>query len=465
MGFHTSSRCVIISMTISTFILAAIFSCIALSHASPEYALTIVEDVGDDSNLEAVVENEEMQDPEDQEIFYPTREWQVVKPGQAVPAGLHIRLNLQTGSNEAKLLEEDNGRNHHKQVHKSTSVSDRYTAEELKEALAKFKEGNENVNPTEETDYKQEIKRRFKPIGELKKEFEQMNIKVETDFEIMTKIINRFNTSLSTVAEKVNALYDLEYYVHQVDNAQNLLKLGGLQLLINHLNSTEPLLVEHSAFVIGSALASNPKVQVEAYEAGALQKLLMVLAAEKPVSVKKKTLYALSSMLRQFPYAQQQFMKLGGLQILKDFFRGKNAESLYVRVVTLLYDLVMEKMLLYKDNNTQQIQEKQEQYKKIQLLEAIIEQGWCPIISDLLRLPENDAREKVLKSISLLMPSCRAEFQKDLNLQTILDSLRKEYEDLDADEKKSGEQDGYFNELLNLTNSVITNLNESLNGK
>jgi hypothetical protein len=34
--------------------------------------------------------------------------------------------------------------------------------------------------------------------------------------------------------------------------------------------------------------ASNPKVQVEAIEGGALQKLLVILATEQPLTVKKK---------------------------------------------------------------------------------------------------------------------------------------------------------------------------------
>lgn len=33
---------------------------------------------------------------------------------------------------------------------------------------------------------------------------------------------------------------------------------------------------------------SNPKVQVEAIEGGALQKLLVILATEQPLTVKKK---------------------------------------------------------------------------------------------------------------------------------------------------------------------------------
>ncbi|KAK2180926.1 hypothetical protein NP493_420g05010 [Ridgeia piscesae] len=33
------------------------------------------------------------------------RQWQTVRQGQAIPPGLHVRLNLETGQREAKLLE------------------------------------------------------------------------------------------------------------------------------------------------------------------------------------------------------------------------------------------------------------------------------------------------------------------------------------------------------------------------
>ncbi|EPY84444.1 hypothetical protein CB1_000475036 [Camelus ferus] len=87
----------------------------------------------------------------------------------------------------------------------------------------------------------------------------------------------------------------------------------------------------------------NPKVQVEAIEGGALQKLLVILATEQPLTAKKKVLFALCSLLRHFPYAQQQFLKLGGLHVLRSLVQEKGMEVLAVRVVTLLYDLVTEK--------------------------------------------------------------------------------------------------------------------------
>lgn len=57
-----------------------------------------------------------------------------------------------------------------------------------------------------------------------------------------------------------------------------------------------------------------------------------------------QVLFALCSLLRHFPYAQQQFLKLGGLQVLRSLVQEKGTEVLAVRVVTLLYDLVTEKV-------------------------------------------------------------------------------------------------------------------------
>ncbi|XP_029439563.1 nucleotide exchange factor SIL1 isoform X2 [Rhinatrema bivittatum] len=390
-------------------LLSAFLFCSCLSEQTPEFALTEVKEkkMHETENEEVTVEDE--LDPEDQEAFYPTREWQTVKPGQAVPAGLHMRLNLQTGKNEARIPDPENEKNGMKYKKKDKRLgkvnvdSNLYTPQELKKALAKFKEGV--TESTEEEKAKLEgIKQKFRPIDELKKEFEELNMQIETDFEIMTKLISKFNSSNSSLDEKAAALNDLEYYVHQVDNAQNMLCVGGLQLVINELNGTEAVLKELSAFVLGSALSSNPKVQVEAIEGGALQKLLMILGTEQPLSLKKKAL-------------------------LHDF-----------------------------EGNSEQMKEKIEQYEQINLVPVIMEQGWCTIISDLLGMPEHDTREKVLKTVHLLMASCRDQYREDQKLNSTLNILRREYEELVSEEQKSGENDSYFRELLINVNEILQNL-------
>ena len=40
--------------------------------------------------------------------FVATNEWQEIQEGQKVPAGLHYRMNLETGKKEAKILEKEN---------------------------------------------------------------------------------------------------------------------------------------------------------------------------------------------------------------------------------------------------------------------------------------------------------------------------------------------------------------------
>ncbi|NWY90568.1 SIL1 factor, partial [Loxia curvirostra] len=95
-----------------------------------------------------------------------------------------------------------------------------FTSEELKKALAKMKESEKAERKVSFPFLKQctlqEVRKKFRPIEQLKEEFEKLNMKIETDYEIIVKLISKFNSSASTLDEKVAALYDLEYYVHQV---------------------------------------------------------------------------------------------------------------------------------------------------------------------------------------------------------------------------------------------------------
>lgn len=60
------------------------------------------------------------------------------------------------------------------------------------------------------------MKAQFRPIEELKKDMEALDMLVETDVQVMRKLLNQFNNTNSTTDEKVTALLDLEYLVHQV---------------------------------------------------------------------------------------------------------------------------------------------------------------------------------------------------------------------------------------------------------
>ena len=59
------------------------------------------------------------------------------------------------------------------------------------------------------------MKTKFRPYDELKKEFEALNMKVQTDHEIMSDLLKQLNTTDNN-ANRVTILTDLEYYLHQV---------------------------------------------------------------------------------------------------------------------------------------------------------------------------------------------------------------------------------------------------------
>nr|XP_031361912.1 nucleotide exchange factor SIL1 [Lonchura striata domestica] len=422
---------------------SVLFSCSSLGHRVPEFALTKIEesDMKDDSGKEPGTEDDA--DPEDLEVFYPTDQWQTLRPeGPSNPVPEPLMHSNKSIGTDSQVPFVNLGLAFLSVFVLSLFIL--YLHIWFLPSVSKARE--------------EEVRKKFRPIEQLKEEFEKLNMKIETDYEIMVKLISKFNSSASTLDEKVAALYDLEYYVHQVDNAKDFLSMGGLRLVIEGLNSSEASLKEHAAFVLGAALSSNPKVQIEAIEGGALQKLLVILATDQPLAVRKKALFALSSMLRHFPYAQQQFLKLGGLQVLRSLFRQKGMEPLHVRVVTLLYDLIMEKMLLEDSQHGEQMEEKIQQYQQVRLVPAVVEQGWCALVPNLLAMPEHDTREKVLKLVGVLVAFCREHYRGDPALGTTLRLLRSEYEELAAEEQREGDKDGYFRELLGSVNTIIQEL-------
>lgn len=423
-------------------------------------ALTVVESTepSNDDDGEARVDSEE--DPEDMKVFQPTDQWQTLRPGYAVPAGSHVRLNLQTGQREVKLGEE--GSLHYwsdgQRRGMVNTETPSFTAQELKKALKQFKEEGAESPKKDKEKEEAELRAQFRPMEELRKDMEKLDMLVETDFQIMSKLISKLNSSSSTPEERVSALLDLEYLVHQVDNGQDLVSMGGLRLVIDALNSTDLRLQESAAFVLGSAVSSNPRVQVEAMEGGALQKLLTLLATERPMGVKKKLLFAVGSLLRHFPYAQSHFLKMGGVQVLGDLFRASGGGAMRVRVVTLLYDMIVEKELISQaglDPIPDSHQERLRQYAQISLLPLLAEQGWCSLVPEMLASPEHDWREKALRALLAMMPHCRPQYRQNQALALSLSALQEQYQELALSEQGLGEEEGYFGEILSLLNTVL----------
>ena len=60
-----------------------------------------------------------------------------------------------------------------------------------------------------------------------------------------------------------------------------------------------------------------------------------------------KIVFALSSLLRHFPYVQLKFLEFGGVNILNDFMQKSPSYKLKVKILTLVDDLIQEKVNLF----------------------------------------------------------------------------------------------------------------------
>ena len=280
------------------------------------------------------IEDEDDDRAQDRNIFKPTHEWKVVEDGQSIPPGLHIRMNLQTGLKEARLLEEDEDRGkatilkeqpsneglsnniidqgdnsdgklqkveleqdnkssessegvrtdeHDSDDHSSPKFkadqrrthyygnSDRrgvinkrtkvFSRRELAEMLKNLKEDKidtakiPGITSSNEKEGKESSsegpKVRLKNLEELKSMTEHLTF--HRDTEIMLEHIQTLTNENSTITEVLHALEELEYYVHQIDNARDLNVIGGLVPIVRLLNHTNSEVRGHAAHVVGSA--------------------------------------------------------------------------------------------------------------------------------------------------------------------------------------------------------------------
>ena len=89
---------------------------------------------------------------------------------------------------------------------------------------------------------------------------------------------------------------------------------------------------------------SNPQVQQAALKLEALPLLLRLLSKDEPMAVRKKALYALSSLIRLFPIGQKEFLKFSGLDIFQKLFEEPSSEPLLVKAITLMTDILTEQI-------------------------------------------------------------------------------------------------------------------------
>lgn len=202
-------------------------------------------------------------------IFIPTNQWQQILPGQAVPAGLHVKINLETGEKEAKLIEEENEeedkmgdrrRLHHYGYSDRRGIINKQTRAFKAEELSATADDSDNDikllthdtgNSNDETSMQDEASTQQNDVGNDKMSY-KLGL-VTDDVRQMMKLVDILHDNSSSSEELIFALTELEYLVHQIDNARDLDVIGGLKLVVFLLEHTNDTVQCNAAHVIGAA--------------------------------------------------------------------------------------------------------------------------------------------------------------------------------------------------------------------
>lgn len=424
--------------------------------------------------------------------FVPTNEWQSIDSDHIVPSGLHYRINMATGKKEAKLL---NGKvNRSKELLPVQNDKDGHSqllngqqADQLNSKISKLQNEFEKFKFDEKTTElnKEKDLKSWRSIDEIKKEFEDANIKLTSDSENLHSLLERYRKAAGD-EEKITILKDLEYIVHQYDVSGDFIKMNGLDVLkADFLNNRNRQIQSLIALVLGSSSSSNPPVKVAILKSGLFDSLISKLSSQEDLKLNLKTIYAISAIVRQFPFAQKQLIEQDGLKILKRFFESdRNSSSpvnglvlsnttnlvkIQTKIISLLSDLKEEHeftadelIALRKSNSTGRtkelsgLEEKMKQYNEVDLEQNFVREGYCLILPKNLNNSTLDVREKVLKSMYSFRSACKGDFKRLhlLDLMRIREDLR-----LMAEKEKSDSDDDYYPNLIQLIQNLIDYLN------
>jgi len=333
----------------------------------------------------------------DNKTFIPTKDWQEIQQGQSIPPGIHVRINMTSGKKEGKLLAEEKGSKKSalaiSEIQKDNKSDDDSNHKQLKEALKNIPHDSFTYNESE----LKKINKKYKTYETIKQEFEQLRMSVKTDFELLDEILAKFSAKETPSDAEINAFFDdLDYLVHQIDNANRFVQSGGLDKIIlpNIQNQTNSLLKLNSIKLLGTLIQNNPKAQIAAFEKNIGFILLQNLAQSHHTQEMSTLIFAFGALVRKFPLAQKELLNKPGTKILVDIL-GKNAEyKVKVKILKLISDLVRE----YDDVTQFESEfdkEKLRQYKEVNIKEYVEESYYCSAVDELL----NENRQRYLENL------------------------------------------------------------------
>nr|TKW32501.1 hypothetical protein SEVIR_2G172200v2 [Setaria viridis] len=247
-------------------------------------------------------------------------------------------------------------------------------------------------------------------------------LKMPSDADLMKIAIADLNNSSVSLEDRQRALQELLVLVEPIDNANDLDKLGGLLPLIQELNNADEGIRTTSAWVLGKASQNNALVQNQILGYGALERLVN-MGYSSSAAEAAKSLYAISSLIRDNEQGQELFLSENGYAMLQHILSTASTNiRLQKKVVSLLAYVADFQLSAGKSQAP-----------------FLSNHLFIKSVVDMISAPDLDLEEKALLAVRSLLQLTSADasdLQKFSGLDDTLDALRVQLDELTSQEER-----------------------------
>lgn len=130
-----------------------------------------------------------------------------------------------------------------------------------------------------------------------------------SDADLMREAMTVIQNPAATLPSKITAFDNLEQLVESIDNANNLTPLGLWDPLVGQLSSAEAELRKMAAWCIGTAVQNNVQAQERLLAVNGIPILCRMAVEDVDGGVRRKSVYALSSGIRNFQPGMDELVR------------------------------------------------------------------------------------------------------------------------------------------------------------
>jgi len=177
----------------------------------------------------------------------------------------------------------------------------------------------------------EELKKRAEAgetLAPIDKEIGDLLLGGDSDAVRMRRCVDQVLSASDEEDKQLDALEELEFYVETIDNALDLPKVGGFDMISSVLKDIRSADVAASALsVFAVCVQNNPRLQQQAADAGFVAHLLQLLQLKSMPQVQKKSATALSALVRGHSSSTSLFLAESGVSVVVEVINGKLVPS------------------------------------------------------------------------------------------------------------------------------------------